>query len=64
VWWYLFAALVFTGVNIYLMIDAGGNFADHVQAMPWLFHLPIGSAIILAILGLILKLTARKKQKT
>jgi len=62
-WWYLFAALVFTGVNVYLMIDAGGNFLTQVQALAWQFYLPIGTAVVLVILGIILKVTARKKKK-
>jgi len=61
IWWYLFAALVFTGVNVYMMIDGGGNIAEVFQALPWQFYLPIGSAVVLAILGIIFKVTERKK---
>jgi len=59
VWWHFLAALVFTGVNVYLMLDAGGNFMDHLKELPWQFYMPLGSAIVLAILGIILKKTER-----
>lgn len=60
VWWYFFAALVFTGVNAYAVISAGGDIMDNVLALPWQFFVPIGSAVVLAIIGIVFKVTERK----
>jgi len=58
VWWYLFAAIVFTGVNVYVVIDTGVNPLDFIKEF-WQFCIPLASAIVLIIVGLILKKTER-----
>jgi len=60
IWWYLASAIIFTGVNVYLMIDAGGNILDYTQELPWQFFLPIASALVITAVGLVLKFTERK----
>ena len=60
--WFLVSAVVFTGVLVYGPIRAltnGAAFADVIKSIHWTSYVPIGSSVVLAILGLIFYKTER-----
>ena len=61
--WFLVASLLFTGVYGYLIFDILDtfNFTTVFAVLPWSFYLPLGLSLIMAIVGLVFKLTSRKK---
>lgn len=58
--WYLFAAILFTGAVVYVILQGDIEFMDALKDMPWEYYVPIGSALVLNIVGFILKKTERK----
>lgn len=58
-WWYLIAALMFTGAVVFSLIQGNGAFMDNLKDMPWEWYVPLGSALVLFIVGIVLKKTER-----
>jgi hypothetical protein len=60
-WWFLFSAIVFTGVYVYYLFEfarvGNVNVAELFKSVSWIVYTPLGSAIALVIIGMIFKKT-------
>jgi len=57
--WYLIAAMFFTGAVVYTLFQGELSFSDALNDLPWEYYVPIGSAVVLMIVGFIFKKTER-----